>query len=132
VFKGLANLGSLLQQARQIGGKMQGLSEELRRQRVVGSAGGGMVEIEVNGLMEVLGCHVDQQLVDQRDRELLEDLVVTAVNQAILKGKQLHSDAMKSMAGGLEIPGLDQALGKFLGVNEEEQPQKPDDPDPPT
>lgn len=128
MFKGLANLGSLLQQARELGGKMQGISEELRRQRVVGSAGGGMVELEVNGLMEVLGCHIDQQLIDGGDRELLEDLIVTAVSQAIAKGKQLHADTMKSMAGGLEIPGLDQALGKFLNLKDPQEPQEPDPP----
>ncbi len=131
MFKGLANLGSLLQQAREIGGKMQGLSDQLRQQHVVGSAGGGMVEIEVNGLMEVLGCRIDPKLFEQGDRELLEDLVATAVNQAIVKGKQLHADAVKSMAGGLEIPGLDQALGRFLNVNEAPQPEEPQGPEEP-
>lgn len=132
VFKGLANLGALLQQTREIGGKMQGLSEELRRQHVVGSAGGGMVEIEVNGLLEVLACRIDPQLIEQRDRELLEDLVLTAVNQAIVKGKQLHTDAMKSIAGGLEIPGLDQALGKLFNANAPGEPPKPDEPPQPS
>lgn len=120
VFKGLSNIGSLLQQAREIGNKMQGLTEELRNRRVTGAAGGGMVEIEVNGLMEVLRCRIDQQLVAQGDRELLEDLVASAVNQAIGKGKQLHADAMKSMTGGMDIPVLERALGPFFTANTEE------------
>lgn len=132
MFKGLGNLTSLLQQAREIGGKMQNLSEELRQQRVVGAAGGGMVEIELNGLMEVLGCRIDPQLVEQGDRELLEDLVATAVGQAITKGKQLHTDSLKSMTGGLEIPGVQQMLGKFLspGADATAETNSPEKPEP--
>jgi DNA-binding YbaB/EbfC family protein len=118
VFKELAGLGSLMKQAREIGGRMQGLNEELRNKRATGSAGGGMVEVEVNGLMEVLDCRIEQSLVDQRDRELLEDLVTTAMNQAVAKSRELHAEAMKEMTGGLEIPGLNEALGKMMGGSE--------------
>ncbi|NUQ62810.1 MAG: YbaB/EbfC family nucleoid-associated protein [Pirellulales bacterium] len=121
VFKGLANLGSLVQHAREIGAKMQGLAGELRGRRVTGTAGGGMVEVEVNGLMEVLRCRIDEQLVAQGDCELLEDLVASAVNQAIAKGKQLHADTMRSMTGGMELPGLEQALGQFFQAGDEEE-----------
>ncbi len=114
MFKGLTNLSSLLRQAQEISGRMKGLNQELRGRRTTGSAGGGMVEVEVNGLLEVLGCRVDKQLVEQGDCEMIEDLVTTAVNQAIGKAKQLHVEAMKSMAGGLEVPGLDAALGQML------------------
>lgn len=117
MLKGLTGIGSLLKQAQEITGRMKGLNEDLRARRVTGSAGGGMVEIEVNGLMEVLQCRIDPELVTQGDRELIEDLVTTAVNQAVVKGKELHAEALKSMTGGLEVPGLDEALGKFLGPN---------------
>ena len=63
------------------------ITEEMRKRRVTGIAGGGMVEIEVNGLMEALRCRIDPQLITQNDRELLEDLITAAVNQAIAKGK---------------------------------------------
>ena len=56
MFKGLANLGALLKQAQQIGGQMSKLTDELKGRRTTGTAGGGMVEIEVNGLLEVLHC----------------------------------------------------------------------------
>jgi nucleoid-associated protein EbfC len=115
VFKGLSNLGAILKQAQEFGGRMKGLNEELRSRHVTGSAGGGMVEVEVNGLIEVSRCHVDPQLLAQGDRELLEDLVVAAVNQAVAKARELHAEAVRSMTGGMDIPGLDQALGKFLG-----------------
>ena len=120
MFKGLGNLTSLLRQAHEISGRMKGLNEELRGRRATGSAGGGMVEVEVNGLLEVLRCHIDKQLVEQGDGEMIEDLVSTAVNQAIGKAKQLHMEAMKSLAGGLELPGLDAALGDVLGEQEPE------------
>jgi DNA-binding YbaB/EbfC family protein len=117
VFKGLTGLGSLLKQAHEISGRMKGLNEELRGRRATGSAGGGMVELEVNGLLEVLRCRIDKQLIEQGDCEMIEELVTTALNQAISKGKQLHVEAMRSLAGGLDVPGLEAALGNILGEN---------------
>lgn len=122
MFKGIGGLGSLLKQASQISSKMEGLNEELRAHRVTGSAGGGMVEIEVNGLVEVLNCRIDPILVAQGDAEMLEDLVVGAVNQAVAKAKQIHAESLKSMTGGLPLPGLDDAMSKFFGG-----PAEPDD-----
>jgi nucleoid-associated protein EbfC len=122
MFKGLANLGSLLKQAQQIGGQMGQITEEMRKLRVTGTAGGGMVEIEVNGLMDVLRCRIDPQLMAQGDRELLEDMVVAAINQAIAKGKQMHADKVRDLTGGLPLPGgFQEMLAKFSGaeLNEE-------------
>jgi nucleoid-associated protein EbfC len=121
MFKGISNLASLLKQAQQIGGQMGQLTEKMKNQRVTGSAGGGMVEIEVNGLMEVLRCHIDPQLVTGGDCEMLEDLVLVAVNQAIAKGKQMHADTMRELTGGIALPGFQEALEKFTGTEEEEK-----------
>lgn len=129
MFKDFAGLGALWKQAQEIGGRMQGLTEQLRGRRVTGSSGGGMVEIEVNGLVEVLRCRIDPQLFAQQDRELLEDLVAAAANQAVAKAKQLHAETMQSLAGGLSFPGLEQALGKFLKPGPEE-PEAPSDKPP--
>lgn len=115
MFKGIANLGSLLKHAQQFGGQMERLSEELKSRRATGVAGGGMVEIEINGVIEVLRCHIDPQLMAQGDRELIEDLVVAAINQAVMKGKQLHAEAVKDLTGGLQLPGLQEALAKLTG-----------------
>jgi len=130
MFKGLSNIGSLLKTAQQVGGQMHQMSEKLRQRRVTGSAGGGMVEIEVNGLMEVLGCRIDPTLVEQGDRELLEDLVATAVNQAIQAGKQLHAEAMKDLTGGIELPGLHDAMAKFMNPEGEGPGELEDDEEP--
>jgi nucleoid-associated protein EbfC len=119
MFKGLANLGTLLKQAQNIGGMMQEFNEELKRRRATGTAGGGMVEIELNGVLEVLRCHVDQQLVAQGDRELIEDLVAAAMNQAVAKAKQLHGEVVKEMTGGLELPGLQEAISRLTGSEKE-------------
>ena len=117
MFQGLANFGSLLKHAQNIGDQMGQLSEEMKKRRVTGTAGGGMVEIELNGLIEVLRCRIDPRLFAQNDRELIEDLVVAAVNQAVVKGKQIHADAMRNLAGGLPLPnGFHEALAKFTGA----------------
>jgi nucleoid-associated protein EbfC len=125
MFKGLANLGALLKQAQHIGGQMDQLTEEMRKRRVTGTAGGGMVEIEVNGLMEALRCRIDPQLITQNDRELLEDLVTAAINQAIAKGKQMHADAVRNLTGGLPLPGgFHEALAKFAGTEPEQEEEE--------
>jgi len=116
VFKGLgqlANLGSLLKQAQNIGSQMQGLSERLKHQRATGSAGGGLVEVEVNGLGEVLACRIDPDLIAKGDVEMIEDLLPAAFNQAHTKSKQLHAEAMKSLTEGMELPGLDDVLAQI-------------------
>jgi hypothetical protein len=128
VFKGLGNLGTLLKQAQQIGGQMSRITEEMKKCRVTGTAGGGMVEIEVNGLMEALRCRIDPKLIAQNDRELLEDLVTAAINQAISKGKQLHADKVRDLTGGLPLPaGLNDALEKFTAAASEEGEEEPKD-----
>lgn len=120
MFKGLANLGALLKQAQQIGGQMDKLSEEMKNRRTSGLAGGGMVEIEVNGLLEATACRIDPAVFAQGDRELVEDLVLAAINQAVGKAKQLHAEALRGLTGDLPLPGLDEVLQKFAGAIEQE------------
>jgi nucleoid-associated protein EbfC len=113
MLKGLGNLAGMLKQAQQMGSRLQALNEELKSRRASGTAGGGMVTIEVNGIGEVLTCRIDPSIVG--DRELIEDLVPAAVNQALGKSKQLHAEAMKSMASGMQLPGLDEMLSQVTG-----------------
>jgi nucleoid-associated protein EbfC len=122
VFKGLASLAALLKNAQELGGRMQAISDELRARRATGSAGGGLVEIEVNGLVEALRCRVDPKLLAQPDAELLEDLVVTAVSQAVAKAKEFHAEAIRSATAGLNLPGLEDALGRMLSSKPTESP----------
>jgi len=114
MFKGLSAFGSLLKQAQQMGQRMRELNEELRKRRVTGTAGGEMVEVEVNGLLEVLRCRIQPQLMNPSDRELLEDLVTAATNQALAKARELSAEALKDLGGGMEVPGLEDAMRKLM------------------
>lgn len=118
MFKGLgdlANLGQMMQQAQQMGAKMQESQEALKGQTVTGEAGGGMVRVEMNGAGETLAVRLDPSLIEKQDAELLEDLIPAACNDAAAKAKQLQAQAMQEAAGGLNLPGLGDMLGKLGG-----------------
>lgn len=123
MFKGIGDFAAMLKQA----GAMKGQFEEMQsrmaetqnhlaQMRIRGTAGGGMVNVEINGKLDVLGCEIDQTLVDSGDREMLEDLVTSAMNDAIHKSKQAAADAMKDVTGGLDIPGMEEAMSKLGGT----------------
>lgn len=130
MFKGLGNIASLLNQARNIGGQMESVNAELKAKRVVGSAGGDMVRAHANGLGQILNIEVDQVLRDKNDLEMVTDLLPAAINDAIAKAKALHVEAMQQLTGGMELPaGLDDTLKQVLdGAN----PPSPDDDQPKT
>jgi DNA-binding YbaB/EbfC family protein len=116
MFKGLgnlANIGALMKQAQEMGRKMQALNEELKTKRATGAAGGGLIEVDVNGLAEVLAVRIDPTLITKGDREMIEDLLPAAFNAAYQKAKQLHTDAMSSLAGGMQVPGLQEAIAQL-------------------
>ena len=118
MFKGLgnlANLGSMLKQAQEMGNRMKSLNEELKSKRVVGTAGGGMVEVEASGTGDVLAIRIDPEFFAKGDREMIEDLLPAAVNNALEKARQLHAESMKDMTGDLNLPGLSDALADFTG-----------------
>jgi len=126
LFKGignLANLGSLMKQAQEMGGKMQQMGEQLKLERVTGTAGAGLVEVEANGLGEVLAVRLDPSLMEKQDRELIEDLLPPAINGAKQKADELRAKKMQSVAGGMDMQGLDlSALGDVLGVPDVDKP----------
>jgi len=113
MFKGLGNVVSVMRQARQFGAQMQAVTDKLKSQRASASTGAGMVEVEVNGLGEVLRVKIDPGLVDRGEREMIEDLIPAAVNQAVTKARQLHMDAFKSAAEGLDLSTLNEALAQI-------------------
>ena len=124
MFKGIRDMASLMKSAQQMGGRMQAMTEELKSRRVSGSAGGGMVEAEVNGAGEVLNVNIDATLIERGEKEMIEDLVRAAVNQANAHAKQLHAEAMQSMTDGLNVPGLSDAIAELTGDSDD----KPEDP----
>ncbi|MAV35414.1 MAG: YbaB/EbfC family nucleoid-associated protein [Planctomycetaceae bacterium] len=117
MFQNLGNLASLIQQAQQAGSQMEEVQQRLKSERVTGTAGAGMIEIEANGLGEVVKVHIDPTLMQKGDAEMIEDLLPAAINQTQAKAKQLHMDAVKSLTDGLNLPGLNEALARFTGNN---------------
>lgn len=116
MFKGLGNLASLMKQAQEIQGRMGEIQENLSRIHESGTAGGGMVCLEANGLQRIVSCHVDESLLESGDGEMLEDLIVAAANQALEKAKRTAAEEFRQVAGGLDIPGLGDMLSK-LGLD---------------
>jgi len=96
-----------------MGGRMQSLQNELRGKRVTGSAGGGLVEIDVNGMNDVLAVRIDPSLIEKGEREMIEDLLPAAFRAAQQKARELHAEVMQSLTGGADLPGLQEALAKF-------------------
>jgi len=110
MFKGLGQLASLMKQAQQLQGRMKDMQEILRKLKVEGTAGGGMVTVEMNGQQQLLACRIEESLFESHDRELVEDLVVAAVNQAMEKVRQTTAEEMSKITGGMDVPGLSNAL----------------------
>jgi len=115
LFGNLSSMFSLLTNANSIGAKMQAMGEELKHKRAKGMAGGGMVEVEVNGLGEVLSVTIDPKLKERGELELIEDLLPAAVNQAVAKSRELHAAALKNITDGMDIPGLSDMVAKLQG-----------------
>ncbi|QDU58122.1 YbaB/EbfC family nucleoid-associated protein [Aeoliella mucimassa] len=117
---GLANLGNIVKQAQEMNTKMQALGEQLKTKRATGTAGGGLVEVEVDGTGQVLAVRLDPDLVAKGDREMLEDLLPSAFNAAKEKAQALHQEAMQEMTGDLNLPGMGDLLNN-LGGNPADQ-----------
>lgn len=98
-----------------MGPKLQALQQQLQAARATGSAGGDMVVVEVNGLSEVVAVRIDPALVARGDAEMIQDLIVAATNLALAKAKELHVNAMKSLTGDVDMPGLQDMLARMTG-----------------
>ena len=100
------SMADLLKQAQTLQSKLTELQAEAERKTVEASSGGGMVTAVVNGKLQLVKIHIEPQVAGGGDREMLEDLVVAAVNEAIRKAQQMMAEAMTRVTGGLKIPGL--------------------------
>jgi DNA-binding YbaB/EbfC family protein len=113
MFKGLSNLASLMKQAQEMQSKVGELQESLKRVKVQGSAGGGLVTIEATAQPQFVSCRIDPSLIESGDQEMIEDLVVTAMNQALDKAKQAAADEMQKLTAGMDLGGMREALSKM-------------------
>ena len=105
-MKGLPNMGQLMKQAQQFQSKMKQMQDELGERTVESSAGGGMVTVVVNGRQEVLAVRIDPEVVDPQDVEMLQDLILAAVNDGLQKAKDMVNEEMGKLTKGFNIPGL--------------------------
>jgi len=99
-------MGNLMKQAQQMQAKLAMLQNELAEREVESSAGGGMVKVKVNGKQELLSISINKECVDPNDVATLEELVFTAVNQAMKDSQAMVQQAMSKVTGGMNIPGM--------------------------
>ena len=111
VFNNLGNLADLMKNAGKLRESMEKATESLGQLQVDGTAGGGVVSAKVNGRLELVSIRIDPKLLADGDAELLEDLVLAAINQGLSKAREAAAQSISSMAGGLPIPGLSGLLG---------------------
>lgn len=105
-MKGIPNMGNLMKQAQQFQTKMAKLQEELGEKRVEASSGGGMVTVVVNGRQEILSINIDKEVVNPDDLEMLQDLILAAINDGLTRAKDMVNEEMSKLTGGLNIPGI--------------------------
>jgi DNA-binding YbaB/EbfC family protein len=101
-----ANMGNILKQAQEMQSKMGKIQEEAATKLVEATAGGGMVTIEANGAMQITKITIDPEVLQAGDSDMLQDLLVAATNEALRKAKELMAEEMKSLTGGMGIPGM--------------------------
>ncbi len=105
-FGGMGNLGNIMKQAQAMQERLAKLQAEGATKTVQASSGGGMVTVVASGGMEVVSIRIDPEVLRSNDTEMLQDLVVAAVNEALRKAKEMMAEEMKEVTGGLQIPGL--------------------------
>ena len=102
----MKNIGSIMKQAQKMQAQIAKVQEELAQKTVEASAGGGMVTVVVTGKQEIMSITIEPEVIDASDKEMLQDLVVAAVNEGLRKSQEMVSEEMKKITGGLQIPGL--------------------------
>ena len=102
----MQNIGSIMKQAKKMQERMLQLQDELAAKAVEATAGGGMVSVTVNGKFEILSLKIDKEVVNPDDVEMLQDLIVAAVNEGVRKAQEMASSEMGKITGGMQIPGL--------------------------
>ncbi len=98
--------GDIMRQAQAFQEKLMKLQEEAGKKTVEASSGGGMITVVANGRQEILAVKIDPEVIKSGDVEMLQDLILAAVNEAIKKAQAMMAEEMKGVTGGLQIPGL--------------------------
>jgi len=102
----MQNIGNIMKQAKKFQERMESLQKELELKMVETTAGGGRVSVVVNGKFEIQSLKIDREVVNPDDLDMLQDLIVAAVNEGIRKAQEMASAEMAKLTGGLNMPGL--------------------------
>ncbi len=102
----MKSMGQMLREAQKLQARMIQLQEELAARTVEGTAGGGMVRAVANGRQEILSLRIEPEVVDPRDVEMLQDLVLAAVNDALGRSREMAAAEMGKLTGGVSLPGM--------------------------
>lgn len=102
----MKGLGNMLKQAQQLQSKMLKVQEEMAEKTVEATVGGGMVTAVVNGKQQLMSLKIQPEAVNPDDVEMLEDMILAAVNKALEDAQEMMKQAMSSLTGGMNIPGL--------------------------
>jgi len=100
------NMKEMMRQAQLLQNKLNKLQEELKHRNVEVTVGGGMVKAVANGKPEIVSITIEKEVVDPEDVEMLQDLVVAAVNEALERARQMMEEEMSKLTGGLKLPGF--------------------------
>jgi len=105
---GVPNMAGMMKQIQKMQEKVQQVQEELEQKTVVGEAGGGMVKATVNGKQRLTALAIEQEVLNGEDREMLEDLILAAVNKALEESQKMAQEEMARVTSGIlpNIPGL--------------------------
>ncbi len=102
----MKNMNAMMKQAQQLQKKMMKAQADLATKTVEASAGGGMVRVVANGAQKIESIVLEKEVVDPEDVEMLQDLVLAAVNDALNRSQEMVSGEMSKLTGGMNIPGL--------------------------
>lgn len=102
----MKNMGNMMKQAQKLQAQMLKMQEELAERTVESTAGGGMIRVVANGRQQIVSVRIDKEVVNPEDVEMLQDLVLAAVNEALTKSQEMVSGEMSKLTGGLNLPGL--------------------------
>ncbi len=100
------DMGGMIRQAQKMQKEMARIQEELKKRVVEGSSGGGMVTAQVNGGMELVALKIDPQVLSPSEKEVLEEMIVAAVNAATTEAQKMVQQAMGKVTGGMNLPGM--------------------------
>ena len=102
----MQNWKNLMKEAQKMQAKIAKMQEELKEKTVEASSGGGMVKVVCNGQQEIIDIEIEPELLEEKDVEMLQDLVLAAVNEALRRSREIADEEMGKITGGLNLPGL--------------------------